>query len=317
MALLACGIGKGDEVITPALSFVATAQRHRGAWAPRPGVRGREPRLAQHRSRAGSRPGDHTAQPAPVLAGAFWPGLPLDMERLYAIAGQHRPARHRGRRARDRLCLARGGASAASGTWWVFSFHPQTRTSPPSRVAQFSGGSPEELKAIELHRWHGSGEVRPPTGSTHCWPGGKYKPLRTVAAAVGPGTAQAASRNSNARRPCAGGRAYFELWACGSRRCACRSAGDAGHSWHGVCPAPAAGAAAHLAARVHRVHEGARHRCRGSTTRRSTLFQRLPRRSAIVRGSFPTPSASAARTVTLPLFPAMELHEVRALSCRR
>src|SRR5213079_2873656 len=77
MALLACGIGKGDEVITPALSFVATAN-----VIVRVGLDSRNIDLEQVAAAI-------TPRTRAILPVHF-AGLPVDMERLYALAGQHR-----------------------------------------------------------------------------------------------------------------------------------------------------------------------------------------------------------------------------------
>src|SRR5436305_8210470 len=86
MALLACGIGKGDEVITPALSFVATANVIVRVGA-RPifvdvGLDSRNIDLDQVEAAITPR----TRAIMPV----HFAGLAVDMERLYALAGQHR-----------------------------------------------------------------------------------------------------------------------------------------------------------------------------------------------------------------------------------
>src|SRR4029077_10747756 len=71
-----------------------------------------------------------------------------------------------------------------------------------------SGGSPEELKAIELHRWHG--QVKSGLdGFDTLLPGGKAN-LSDVAAAVGLGQLRRLEE-FNARRRLLVAR-YFELW---------------------------------------------------------------------------------------------------------
>ena len=102
MALLACGIGAGDEVITPALSFVATANVIMRVGA-RPvfvdvGLDSRNLDLEQVEAAITPR----TRAIMPV----HFAGLPVDMERLYHIAATP-AAGHRGCRARHRLLVAR------------------------------------------------------------------------------------------------------------------------------------------------------------------------------------------------------------------
>src|SRR5256884_297247 len=85
LALLACGIGKGDEVITPALSFVATANVIVRVGA-RPvfvdvGLDSRNLDLAQVEAAI-------TPRTRAILPVHF-AGLAVDMDRLYAIAGKH------------------------------------------------------------------------------------------------------------------------------------------------------------------------------------------------------------------------------------
>src|SRR5246127_1783390 len=86
MALRACGIGAGDEVITPALSFVATANVIARVGA-RPvfvdvGLDSRNINLDQVEAAITPR----TRAIMPV----HFAGLPVDMERLYDIATRHR-----------------------------------------------------------------------------------------------------------------------------------------------------------------------------------------------------------------------------------
>src|SRR5215469_10202918 len=86
MALKACGIGAGDEVITPALSFVATANVIVRVGA-KPifvdvGLDSRNIDLDQVEAAITPR----TRAIMPVHFG----GLPVDMDRLYAIADQHK-----------------------------------------------------------------------------------------------------------------------------------------------------------------------------------------------------------------------------------
>ena len=146
MALLACGIGHGDEVITPALSFVATANVIVRVGA-RPvfvdvGLDSRNIDLDATEAAITSR----TRAIMPV----HFAGHPVDMGRLYDIARRHR------------LRVIEDAAHAIGSSWQgrrigsfgdlvCFSFHPNKNMTTIEGGA-ISGGSPTELKAIELHR---------------------------------------------------------------------------------------------------------------------------------------------------------------------
>ena len=80
-------------------------------------------------------------------------GLPVDMDRLYDIAKRHN------------LRVVEDAAHAIGSAWKgrrigsfgdlvCFSFHPNKNMTTIEGGA-VSGGSPEEIKALELHRWHG------------------------------------------------------------------------------------------------------------------------------------------------------------------
>src|SRR3984893_11612241 len=149
MALLACGIGAGHEVITPAMSFVATAN-----VITRVGAR---PVLVEGGLDSRNIDFDQVEAAITPRTRAIMPvhfsGLPLDMERLYEIAKRH------GLRVVEDAAHAIGSAwkgrrIGSFGDLVCFSFHPNKNMTTIEGGA-ISGGSPEELKAIELERWHG------------------------------------------------------------------------------------------------------------------------------------------------------------------
>src|SRR5438105_3136767 len=268
MALLACGIGKGDEVITPALSFVATAN-------------------------------------VIVRVGALpvhFAGLAVDMDRLYAIAGKH------GLRVIEDAAHAigsswRGRRIGSFGDLVVFSFHPNKNMTTVEGGA-ISGGSPEELTAIELHRWHGQVKRGPDDFDT-LLPGGKYN-LSDVAAAVGLGQLRRLEE-FNARRRKLTAR-YFELWGA-EPPVRLPERGDAGHSWHvftPLLPPPE-----RLAISRREFIEAMRARGIGVGVHYPAIHLFSAYRALGYReGQFPNAEAVGRRTVTLPLFPAMELEDV-------
>ena len=179
-ALLVAGIGAGDEVITPAMSFVATAKSSCGGRAT--GVRRCRPRHPQHRLRSGG--GRHHAAHPRDHAGHF-AGLPVDMDRLYAIAERHR------------LRVIEDAAQAIGSSWHgrrigsfgdlvCFSFHPNKNLTTIEGGCVV-GGSPEEVSRLELHRFHGQTQVLRRMRSTRSSPPGR--PTYGCRGAGGPGPA--------------------------------------------------------------------------------------------------------------------------------
>ncbi|HYM27112.1 MAG TPA: DegT/DnrJ/EryC1/StrS aminotransferase family protein, partial [Steroidobacteraceae bacterium] len=119
MALLACGIGPGDEVITPAMSFVATANVIMRVGA-RPvfvdvGLDSRNIDLEQTEAAI-------TARTRAIMPVHF-AGLPVDMERLYAIAQKHK-LRVIEDAAHAIGSAWRGRRIGSFGDLVCFSFHP-------------------------------------------------------------------------------------------------------------------------------------------------------------------------------------------------
>ena len=298
MALLACGIGKGDEVITPALSFVATANVIVRVGA-RPvfvdvGLDSRNIDLDQVESAI-------TPRTRAILPVHF-AGLPLDMERLYAIANRHR------------LRVIEDAAHAIGSSWRgrrigsfgdlvVFSFHPNKNMTTIEGGA-ISGGSAEELKAIELHRWHGQVKSGPDEFDT-LLAGGKYN-LSDVAAAVGLGQLRRLEE-FNARRRALVAR-YFDLWGGGEPPLRLPERGDPGHSWHVFTPLLP----------LERMRLSRREFIEAMRSRGIGVGVHYPaihlfsayRALGYREGQFPNAEAIGRRTVTLPLFPAMELEDV-------
>ena len=297
MALLACGIGKGDEVITPALSFVATANVIVRVGA-RPvcvdvGLDSRNIDLGQAEAAI-------TPRTRAILPVHF-AGLPLDMDRLYALAARHR------------LRVIEDAAHAIGSSWAgkrigsfgdlvCFSFHPNKNITSIEGGA-ISGGSAEELRAIELHRWHGQVK-RGPDDCDTLLAGGKYN-LSDVAAAVGLGQLRHLEE-FNARRRALVAR-YYELWA-EDPPLRLPERGGTGHSWHVFAPLLPLDAvpitrgefikAMHSRGIGVGVHYPAIH-----------LFSAY-RALGYREGQFPNAERIGRETVTLPLFPAMATGDV-------
>lgn len=296
MALLACGIGKGDEVITPAMSFIATANVivRTGAHPVfvDVGLDSRNIDLDQVEAAITPR----TRALLPVHFG----GLPVDMDRLYDIAKRH------GLRVVEDAAHAIGSAwkgrrIGSFGDLVCFSFHPNKNMTSIEGGA-VSGGSPEEVKALELHRWHG--QLKTPEGVDTVFAGGKAN-MPDVSARVGLGQL-ARLEEFNARRKQIVAR-YYELWG---KEAPVRlpERGDEGHSWHvftPLLPLPelkitraefiAAMAEKGIAVGIHypAIHLFSAYRALGYR-----------------EGQFPNAERIGRETVTLPLFPAMELSDV-------
>ncbi|HEY8053265.1 MAG: DegT/DnrJ/EryC1/StrS family aminotransferase [Steroidobacterales bacterium] len=295
MALLACGIGAGDEVITPALSFVATANVIVRVGA-RPvfvdvGLDSRNLDLDQVEAAITPR----TRAIMPV----HFAGLPVDMERLYAIADKHK-LRVIEDAAHAIGSVWRGRRIGSFGDLVCFSFHPNKNITTIEGGA-ISGGTPEELKRIELHRWHG--QVKSGVDGFDTLIAGGKSNLSDVAAAVGLGQLKHLEE-FNARRRLLVAR-YFELWGKDAPL-RLPERGDEGHSWHvftPLLPLEAISRPQFIEAMKARgigvgVHYPAIHLF--------TAYRALGYRE----GQFPNAERIGRETVTLPLFPAMDLADV-------
>jgi dTDP-4-amino-4,6-dideoxygalactose transaminase len=297
MALLACKIGPGDEIITPALSFVATANVIVRVGA-RPvfvdvGLDSRNIDLAQVEAAV-------TPRTRAILPVHF-AGLPVDMDRLYELAGR------KGLRVIEDAAHAigsawRGRRIGSCGDLVCFSFHPNKNITTIEGGA-ISGGSPDELRSIELHRWHGQVKSGP-DGFDTLLAGGKCN-LSDVAAAVGLGQLKHLEE-FNARRRKLVAR-YFELWGARSPL-RLPERGDAGHSWHvftPLLPLP------ELRMSRRGFIEAMKERGIGVGVHYPAIHLFSAYRALGYReGQFPNAERIGRETVTLPLFPAMRDEDV-------
>jgi dTDP-4-amino-4,6-dideoxygalactose transaminase len=240
-----------------------------------------------------------TARTRAILPVHF-AGLPVDMDRLYELARRH------GLRVVEDAAHAigsswKGRRIGSFGDLVCFSFHPNKNITTIEGGA-VSGGSPEEVRALELHRWHGqtknAGEV------DTLFAGGKAN-LSDVAARVGLGQL-ARLEEFNAKRRELVAR-YFDLWSQ-DPPVRLPERGDGGHSWHIFAPLlplqhmnlsrqqfTSAMAERGIAVGVHypAIHL-------------FTAYRALGYRE----GQFPNAERVGRETITLPLFPAMEPGDV-------
>ena len=221
MALEVAGIGAGDEVIVPAMSFSASANVVARLRAKPVFVdidlytRNIDPTQVK----AAITPKTRAIMPV------HFAGLPVDMDALYGIATQH------GLRVVEDAAHAigsryRGKPIGSFGDLVVFSFHPN------KNMTTLEGGAittakPDEALMLEQYRFHGikrnaAGEV------DVMFPGAKSN-LTDVAAQVGIDQLRRLD-GFNARRLELAGR-YFDALD-GYTGAVLPARGDDGHSWH-------------------------------------------------------------------------------------
>jgi dTDP-4-amino-4,6-dideoxygalactose transaminase len=297
VALQVCGIGPGDEVIVPAMTFAATANVVLRVGA-RPvlvdvdaATRNIDLRLAD----AAVTPRTRAIMPV------HFAGLPVDMDALYALAQQ------RGLRVIEDAAHAIGSAHrdrriGSFGDLVAFSFHPN------KNLTTIEGGAlsirqPSEVELVERLRFHGI--QRGDGGSMDILEaGGKYN-LTDVAACVGLGQLRQLDQCNQQRRELAA--RYFDRLKT-SPAMLPPPRGDNGHSWHMFAPLLPI-----ERMRITRqefidkmrklgigvgIHYPALH-----------LFS-LYRKMGYKVGDFPNAERIGESTITLPLFPAMSEGDV-------
>jgi dTDP-4-amino-4,6-dideoxygalactose transaminase len=221
MALEVAGIGAGDEVIVPAMSFAASANVVARLRAKPVFV---DIDLHTRNIDMARVPAAITAKTRAIMPVHF-AGLPVDMDALYGLAAQ------RGLRVVEDAAHAigsryKGKLIGSFGDLVVFSFHPNKNmtTIEGGAIATGDAGAAE---LFEQYRFHGikrnaAGEV------DVMFPGTKSN-LTDVAAQIGIDQLRRLD-GFNQRRLALAGR-YFEEFA-GFAGVVLPARGDAGHSWH-------------------------------------------------------------------------------------
>ena len=297
-ALKVLGIGPGDEVLVPAMTFVATANvvQRLGATVRfvDVGLRSRNAAAEAFASAIGPK--------TKALMPVHFAGLPCDMQAINALA------RERGLRvvedAAHAIGSAAGGARLGSfGDIACFSFHPNKNMTTVEGGAIVYGDA--ALSApIEAERWHGG--VKDADGQVDVVAaGGKYN-LTDVAASLG--RAQLRHLDAwNERRRLLVGR-YFERLEPRLPADWLPERGDNGHSWHIFAPLlPFA------ALGFSRIEFIRRMKDRGLGV--GIHYQAVPALSFYRQlghdpARYPNAARIGAETVTLPLFPAMSVADV-------
>ncbi len=297
IALHACNVGAGDEVITPAMSFVATANviARVGARPVFVDVDLDTRNLLPDQVEAAITPRTRAIMPV------HFAGFPVDMERIQSIALRH------GLRVVEDAAHAigsewQGHRIGSFGDLACFSFHANKNMTTIEGGA-IVGGSAQEVARIERLRFHGlqklgadSFEVLEPAGKAN---------MTDVSACIGLGQLPRLAGFNDMRRALAA--RYFERWEqAGPLRLPAR--GDGGHSWHmfaPLLPVRSRGVSRELFIKAMAargigvgVHYPAIH-----------LFAAY-RKMGYVEGQFVNAERVGRETVTLPLFPAMTAADV-------
>ena len=297
IALLACGVGPGDEVIVPAMSFAASANVIVRAGATPVFV---DVELLTRNLDVAQVERAITPRTKAIMPVHF-SGLAADLEALLAIAGRHRlrivedaahaiGTRHRGR------------PIGSFGDVAVFSFHPN------KNMTSIEGGAIATADAalverIERHRFHGI--RRNADGEIDVELAGAKSNLSDVAAAVGLGQLRHLDE-FNARRRTLAAR-YFERLA-DFDRLVLPARGDDGHSWHMftvLIDFAARGTTRpefQRAMATHGIGVGMHYPCIPGMS----FYRQLGFRA----DDYPNAARIGRETVTLPLFPAMRDEDV-------
>lgn len=296
VALQACGIGPGDEVIVPAMTFAATANVVLRVGA-RPLFVDVDPatrNLDAGRVQAAITPRTRAVMPV------HFAGLPVDMDPLNDLA-QKRGLRVIEDAAHAMGASWRGRRIGSFGDIVAFSFHPN------KNITTIEGGAlsirdTAAVSAAERLRFHGF--QRDGDGLDLLEAGGKYN-LTDVAACVGLGQLRRLEQFNRRRRELAA--RYFDRLRT-DPPLDLPPRGDAGHSWHMFAPLlpldqVSMGRLEFIAEMRRRgigvgVHYPALH-----------LFS-LYRKMGYRPGDFPNAERIGESTITLPLFPAMSDDDV-------
>lgn len=297
VALQVCGIGPGDEVITPAMSFAAT---------PNVIVRvGAKPVFVDVDLATRNIDLDQVEAAITPKTRAIMPvhfaGLPVAMDALYDLARRYN------------LRVIEDAAHAIGSAWQgkkigsfgdivSFSFHPNKNMTTIEGGA-LSFANADDVKKFDLLRFHGIS--RDAEGNMDVSvAGGKYN-LSDVAARVGVGQLPMLDGFNAKRRELAGH--YFKHFAT-DPACLLPALGDEGNSWHMFAPLLPLDQisisrkqfvdAMHVKSIGVGIHYPALH-----------LFS-LYRELGYKEGDFPNAEKIGRETVTLPLFPAMQFADV-------
>lgn len=297
VALQVCGIGPGDEVITPAMSFAATPNviMRVGARPVFVDVDLATRNIDLDQAEAAITPATRAIMPV------HFAGLPVEMDALYDLARRYK------------LRVIEDAAHAIGSSWKgrkigsfgdiaSFSFHPNKNMTTIEGGA-LSFANPDEAQQFDLLRFHGIS--RDSDGNMDVSvAGGKYN-LSDVAARVGMGQLpQLDGFNAKRRELVAHYFRHFDT----NPACILPARGDEGHSWHMFAPLLSLDrltiSRKQFIGEMHKrgigvgIHYPALH-----------LFS-LYRGLGYKEGDFPNTEKIGRETVTLPLFPAMGLADV-------
>jgi dTDP-4-amino-4,6-dideoxygalactose transaminase len=221
MALEVAGIGPGDEVIVPAMSFAASANVVARLRAKPVFV---DIDLYTRNIDLDRVPAAITPKTRAIMPVHF-AGLPVDMDGLYGLAAEH------GLRVVEDAAHAigskyKGKPIGSFGDLVVFSFHPNKNMTTIEGGA-ISTGDTQAAELLEQYRFHGikrnaAGEV------DVMFPGAKSN-LTDVAAQIGIDQLRRLD-GFNARRLTLASR-YFDEFK-GYDGVVLPARGDSGHSWH-------------------------------------------------------------------------------------